>query len=101
MARMTKAEREAQARRDTRNAGRRERRASRNQARQQIDRMVEREAARQGFGRVGDGGTLNTRQYNSVMKALNQRKGFGDLMRTARRADTPRIGTFTDDNSET
>ena len=101
MARMTKAEREAQAKRNARNAGRREKRASRNAARQQINRMVEREAARQGFGKVGDGGTLNNRQFASVMKSLNGRKGFGDLMRTARRESTPRIGTFTDDASET
>lgn len=101
MARMNKVERAAQEKRNARNAGRRAKRADRNEARRKIDNMVEREAARQGFGKVGDGGTLNNKQYASVMKVLNKRAGFSDLMKTARRESTPRIGTFTDDASET
>ena len=95
MARMTKAERAAQEKRNARNAGRRAKRETRNEARRKIDNMIAKEATRQGFS-----GTLNKKQYNSVMKNLNKRAGFDSLMKTARQTSDAKTGSISVDNSE-
>lgn len=94
MARITKAEQAAKAKRDARNARRRERRGAISANRKKFNDAFTREATRMGFS-----GQMTPRQTKMVTDSLSKRKGFDQIMRGARITST-RGGTLEVGSSE-